>query len=74
MKTIYQVRSSDGINFNVEASNYQEAKLRATSPAISKHIALMITQAISNISSIEPLRGPKHLAKGPVFTDEFFKN
>lgn len=72
MKTIYQVRSSDGITFNVVASNYQEAKLRASSPAISKHIALMITQAISNITSIEPLRGPKHLVKGPVFEDEFF--
>jgi hypothetical protein len=72
MKTIYQVRSSDGINFNVEASSYTEAKLRATSPIIARHIALMITQALSNINSIEPSRGPKHLVKGPLFTDEFF--
>lgn len=71
MKTIYQVRSSDGINFNIEASNYKEAQLRASSPAIARHISLMIVQALSNIS-IEPLRGPKHLAKGPLFTDEFF--
>lgn len=74
MKSIYQVRSRDGINFNIEASNYTEAQLRASSPAIARHISRMLVQAISNISSIEPLRGPKHLAKGPLFNDEFFKN
>lgn len=72
MKTIYQVRTSDGINFHIEASNYTEAKLRASSPAISKHIALMIQQALSNITSIEPHRGPIHLIKSPLFDDEFF--
>ena len=51
MKTIYQVRSRDGIHFNIEASNYKEAQLRASSPIIARHIALMITQALSDINS-----------------------
>jgi len=72
MKTIYKIHTSDGISFNVEASNYQEAKQRASSPIITRHIAQMITQAMSNISSIEPHRGPKHLLKAPLFDDEFF--
>jgi len=72
MKTIYKIQTRDGISFNVEASNYQEALQRASSPIITRHIAQMIAQAMASISSIEPHRGPKHLLKSPLFDDEFF--
>jgi hypothetical protein len=72
MKPIYKVRTQAGITFHIEASNYQEAQLRASSPTIAKHIALLMQQALSEINFIEPLRGPKHLVKGLVFDEAFF--
>jgi hypothetical protein len=72
MKTIYKVKTRDGISFNVEASNYQEAQQRASSPIITQHITQMIVQAMAIVSSIEPHRGPTHLLKHPLFDDEFF--
>jgi hypothetical protein len=68
----YTVRTRDGITYHIEASSTEEAFQRASSPAISKHIARMIQEAISHISSIEPHHGPKHLIKNIVFENEFF--
>jgi len=74
MKTTYNIKTRDGITFSLEASNYQEAENRASSPVIARHIALMIQQALNNITSIEAHRGPKHLIKSPLFEDEFFNS
>lgn len=74
MTSFYKVRTRDGIYFHIEARNYEEAQLRASSPLIVRHITLMIQQAISQIESIEPHRGPKHLVKGALFEDALFNN
>lgn len=68
----YTVKTRDGITYHVEASSYQEAHQRASSPAIGRHIALMIQEAVRHVTTVEPFCGPKHLIKTPVFDNEFF--
>ncbi len=72
-KTYYTVRTNAGIKFHIQASTEQEARLRAQSPAIGHYLAKLMTQAVADISSIEPHRGPDHRLTYPVFGDEVFK-
>jgi hypothetical protein len=70
--SMYTVRTCAGITFCIEASSFQEAQQRASSPAISKHISLMIIAAVREISNIELHRGPIHLIRDIVFDNQFF--
>lgn len=72
MKSFYTVRTRDGITFHLEAANFKEAQQRASSPQISRHIALMIQEALSHVVSVEPHRGPKHTMRAVMFDNEFF--
>ena len=70
-QSTYTVRTTSGITFQVEASSYAEARLRATDPAIKHAITRMILEAVSNIAQVEPSRGP---ARGKLlFDDAFFR-
>jgi hypothetical protein len=74
MKSYYTVRTNNGITFHIQASSHNEAQLRAASPLIPMQIALMVQQALNNVVSVEPHRGPQHPLRYPVFEDEFFNN
>lgn len=71
---IFKVKTLNGIAVNIEASTHQEARMRAMSPDISRAFARMIQESLNQIVSIEPLRGPRHLIKSPVFDEAFFNN
>jgi len=71
---LYTVCTQSGIKFYIEASNIHEAKERARHPAIARELALMISDAISEVESVEPHRGPPHLlAEKLVFRDNIFR-
>lgn len=70
-QSIFTVRTQSGITFQIEASSYAEARVRASDPAIKREIARMIVQAISNIAEVEPSRGS---VRGKLmFDDAFFR-
>lgn len=70
-QSAYTVRTQSGITFQIEASSYAEARIRASDPAIKREITRMIVEAISNITEVEPSRGP---ARGKLmFDDAFFR-
>ena len=70
-QSTYTVRTTSGITFQIEASSYTEAKVRASDPAIRREIARMILEAVSNIAEVNPSRGP---TRGKLmFDDAFFK-
>ncbi len=70
-QSTYTVRTTSGITFQIEASNYSEARARASDPAIGREISRMILEAVSKVSEVEPSRGP---ARGKlIFEDEFFR-
>ncbi len=72
-KSYFTVRTRAGIKFHVQAATEQEAKLRAQSPAINLYLARLMQEAVANIASVEPHRGPDHLLKYPTFNEEVFK-
>ena len=70
-QSTYIVRTTSGITFQIEASSYAEARLRATDPAIKREIARLILDAVSKIAEVEPSRGP---VRGKLlFDDTFFR-
>lgn len=70
---IYTVRTRSGLTFHVEASNSQEAQLRAEDPVIGKTVANMLREALSQIESVEPHSGPERLAQNRlIFRDHVF--
>lgn len=72
---IYTVRTRSGLTFHVEASNSQEAQQRAEDPVIGKIIANMLREALGQIDSVEPHRGPERLAQNRlVFRDDIFSH
>jgi len=71
---IFKVIGLNGIAIHVEANNHKQALQRAQSPLIIREFTRIIQQSLSEVSSIEPLRGPTHQIRSLVFTDEFFNN
>lgn len=71
--SIYTVITRAGISFHIEAANISEARLRAESPLVGKRLAQLMQQAVSDIASVEPHRGPERFLKYPIFSDEVFK-
>ena len=72
---IYTVRTRSGITFHVEASNYREAHRRAEDPLIGRTIANMLREALRQIESVEPHRGPERLAQNRlIFRDHLFNH
>jgi len=71
-KTYYTVQTRAGIKFHVLAATEHEAKLRAQSPTIGICLARLMQQAVADIASVEPHRGPDRLLKYPIFGDEIF--
>lgn len=69
-QTVYAVHTASGITFFIEASSYQEARLRASDPTIGKEIASMIVSAVSEIREFHACKGA---ARGKLFFGkEFF--
>lgn len=69
---LYTVRTRGGITFALEASTYDEALRRSTSPRIGLHLAHMMQEAVSQIASVNIYQGPCFRASAPVFEDSFF--
>lgn len=70
---LYTVRTTSGITFHIEARTLREAEARATHPALTREIARMLRNALSQVQSVEPHRGPVHTMGGKlVFRDEVF--
>lgn len=71
---IFVVQTRSGIKFSVEAANQDEAELRASAPDIGIYLAQLMQQAVNDVTAVTPLRGPMHLAPGPVFEDSIFQS
>ena len=69
---IYKVKAQNGITVLVQATTQNQAEQRAQSPLIVREFSWLVQQSLSQIISVEPLRGPQHLIKQLVFDDEFF--
>jgi hypothetical protein len=70
---IYTIQTNAGFTFNIEAASREEAEIRAKSPVITRAIAQMLSQALSNIKSVEMHRGPERLAQNKLtFKNEMF--
>ena len=68
---LYTVRTKQGLTYQIEALSPDEARRRATDPAIGRHIAILMKEALAQVAEVEPTRGPPRYS-GLVFEDEFF--
>jgi len=71
---IFKVIGLNGIAVHVEANNHRQAVQRAQSPLIIREFTRIIQSSLSEVTNVEPLRGPTHQVRSLVFTDEFFNN
>ena len=69
---LYTVRTRQGLTYQIEALSPDEARRRASDPAIARHIAALMREALAQVAEVEPTRGPPRYS-GLVFEDEFFK-
>ncbi len=70
---LYTVRTRSGITFHIEAGSSREAESRARDPAIARELSRLLREAVTQVDSVEPLRGPTHLLGGKlVFHDDLF--
>ncbi len=71
--SIYTVTTRSGITYRLEASSWDQAWTRARDPIIAAEIARMMGEALRDIASVEPFRGPSHIAgRRLVFSDGLF--
>lgn len=70
---LYTVRTRSGITFLIEAGSSREADSRARDPVIAREISRLIRESLEQVESVEPHRGPHHLADSKlVFRDHLF--
>lgn len=72
--SLFTIRTASGIVFVVEASSTYQARLRAQDPRISSAISRMLQQALSEVVTVEPIRGPRHAVKKLIFNEDFFNH
>lgn len=71
---IFKVRGLNGVTVHVQANTQNQAIQRAQSPLIIREFTRLVQESLSQVTSVEPLRGSTHQIRSLVFTDEFFNN
>ncbi|WP_152555824.1 hypothetical protein [Ferriphaselus sp. R-1] len=69
---VFVVHTRSGISFSVTASSLQEAERKAASKDIGNYLADLMRQAVKDIASVAPHKGPDFRAPSPIFGDEVF--